>query len=250
MSMRIGSRSFAPRGWATALVVALVTGCVALGNWQLDRAREKRALIAAFEHGDTRTVPLAVEPMDRLPRYQRVMAHGRYEPAHQVLLDNMPSGAGQPGYRVLTPFRRDDGGPLLLVDRGWVPLGLDRSRLPPVQVDARPRTVTGRLDGLPAPGLRIGAARATGETGWPLVLNFPVAADLVAALGEPVERRIVLLDATEPDGFQREWRPSIGFPPERHLGYAIQWFALALAALVAFVATSLGPPTSKVDDVT
>jgi surfeit locus 1 family protein len=248
MRRRTGSRTFSPRPWAIALTVALVAGFVALGSWQLDRAREKRLLVEAFERGDARTVPLTVAPVDELPRYQSISASGRYEPARQVLLDNMPSATGQPGYHVLTPFRRADGGALLLVDRGWVPLGPDRSRLPPVAVDAGPRTVAGRLDGLPAPGIRIGQARAADATGWPLVLNFPVAADLEAALGEPVERRIVLLDASEPHGFERAWRPAVGFPPERHLGYAIQWFALALVLVVAFVATSLQPRTPTADD--
>jgi surfeit locus 1 family protein len=248
MRLRIGSRRFSPRPWALALALVLLAGFVALGTWQVERAREKRALVEAFERGDANTVPLSVAPVDQLPRYQRVSTSGRYVPERQVLLDNMPSSAGHAGYRVLTPFRRADGGPLLLVDRGWVPLGLDRSRLPEVRVDANPRTVAGRLDGLPVPGLRVGDARGSDAAGWPLVLNFPVTADIEATLGEPVENRILLLDAEAPDGFERAWRPSIGAPAERHLGYAIQWFALGLVLLVAFVATSLQPGNPGTED--
>ena len=248
MRVRVGSRWFSPRPWALALTLALLGCFVALGSWQVSRSRQKLALIAAFERGDANTVPLSIAPVDQLPRYQRVSTSGRYEPARQVLLDNMPSSTGRAGYRVLTPFRRADGGPLLLVDRGWVPLGLDRSRLPEVQVDAGPRTVTGRLDGLPVPGLRVGEARGSDAAGWPLVLNFPLAADLAAALDEPVEDRVLLLDAAAADGFERNWRPSIGAPPERHLGYAIQWFALGLVLLVAFVATSLRPGNPGTED--
>jgi surfeit locus 1 family protein len=248
MRLQAGSRRFSPRPWAVALTLALLGAFVALGTWQVERSREKQALVAAFERGDTNTVPLSVAPVDQLPRYQRVSTSGHYEPGRQVLLDNMPSSTGQAGYRVLTPFRRADGGPLLLVDRGWVPLGLDRSRLPEVPVDANPRTVAGRLDRLPVPGLRVGDARGSEAAGWPLVLNFPVTADIEAALGEPVESRILLLDAEAPDGFERRWRPSIGAPAERHLGYAIQWFALALVLLVAFVATSLRPGNPGTDD--
>lgn len=249
MRLQVGSRTFAPRLWAATLALALSACFVALGGWQVDRSREKRALIETFERGGSKTVPLTVGSVDALQRYQRVSASGVYEPARQILLDNMPSAAGQPGYRVLTPFRRaDGGGALLLVDRGWVPLGPDRGQRPRVAVDANRRTVTGRLDGLPVPGVRIGEARAAGATGWPLVLNFPVAADVEAALGEPVERRIVLLDPTEPDGFERAWRPSLGLPPERHLGYAIQWFVLALVVVVAFIATNLQPLTPGTGD--
>ena len=247
MTAPVRRRRFAPRAWAVALAVVGIGGCLALANWQLGRAREKEALIAAFDAGGGEAVPLSVAAPAELPRYQRVTVAGRYEPGRQVLLDNMPSASGQAGYRVLTPFRREDGGSLVLVDRGWVPLGADRSRRPDVAVGGEPRAVTGRLDGLPVPGLRLGEARAPDSAGWPLVLNFPVTSDLEAALGEPVEARILLLDADQPDGYERAWRPSMGFPPERHLGYAIQWLALALVVLVAFVATGLQPRNPDTD---
>ncbi|MFO1405962.1 MAG: SURF1 family protein [Steroidobacteraceae bacterium] len=243
-------RRFAPRPWAVALAVLATAGCLALAHWQLGRAREKEALIAAFDAGGGEPAPLTVGTLADRPRYQHVTVAGRYEPARQVLLDNMPSSTGQAGYRVLTPFRPEGGGPLVIVDRGWVPLGPDRTHLPAVTVADAPRSVTGRLDRLPVPGLRLGEARAPGEAGWPLVLNFPVQADLEAALGEPVEPRIVLLDADQPDGYERVWRPALGFPPERHLGYAIQWLALALVVLAAFVATALQPGHPDTDHPT
>jgi surfeit locus 1 family protein len=239
MSLRIGSRSFAPRAWAVVLTTALLATFVSLGWWQVGRAREKQAMIESFARGTETSVVLQGVAVDELPRYQHVTAEGRYDPGHQILLDNMPSSTGRPGYRVLTPLRRAEGDKVLLVDRGWVPLGPSRQQLPAVPVDTNPRTVAGRLDSLPVPGLRVGPAQVPGETGWPRVLNFPTPADVQAVLGEAVESRILLLDASNPDGYQRVWRPALGFPPERHLGYAIQWFALALVLVVIFVALSL-----------
>jgi surfeit locus 1 family protein len=241
-------RSFAPRPWAVALTVGAVAACLALGTWQIGRAREKQALIDTFDRGGNAAVPLPATAVDTLPRYQRVVTSGHFESGRQILIDNMPSRTGQAGYRVLTPFRRAGGGRVLLVDRGWVPMGVDRSQLPAVAVTEAERSIKGRLDRLPVPGLRIGPARAPDASVWPLVLNFPRTDDLEAALGEPVESRILLLDPDEPDGFERAWRPAVGFPPERHLGYAIQWFALALALLVAFVATSLKPRSPETQD--
>jgi surfeit locus 1 family protein len=43
-----------------------------------------------------------------------------------------------------------------------------------------------------------------------------------------------LLDPAEPDGYARHWAPP-GFPPIRHIGYAVQWFALAAALLVIYL---------------
>jgi surfeit locus 1 family protein len=99
--------------------------------------------------------------------------------------------------------------------------------------------VSGRLDTLPAPGVRVGDAGVAGDTGWPRVLNFPRQQDLEQTLGEKVEARIVLLDPAAPDGYERAWRPAMQFGPERHLGYAIQWFVFALVTLILFFALSL-----------
>jgi surfeit locus 1 family protein len=240
MRLRIGNRVFAPRAWAALLTAAALACFVALGWWQIGRAREKQAMIESFARGTQTSVELTGDvTVDELTRYQHVRALGHYEPSRQVLLDNMPSKDGYPGYRVLTPFVREGSPRLLLVDRGWVPLGATRDALPSVTVGADRRAVSGRLDQLPAPGLRVGEAGTPGDARWPRVLNFPRQADVEQVLGRPVESRILLLDPAAPDGFERVWRPAMEFGPERHLGYAIQWFALAIVAVVIFVALSL-----------
>jgi len=48
---------------------------------------------------------------------------------------------------------------------------------------------------------------------------------------------VLLLDAAEPDGYLRDWRAS-DFGPERHLGYAFQWFALAVTLVILYLAWS------------
>jgi surfeit locus 1 family protein len=241
MRLRIAGRVFAPRAWAVLLTAAALAAFVSLGWWQIGRGREKQALIESFARGTQTSVELVDDvTVDELPRFQHVRAVGHYDASRQVLVDNMPSQAGRPGYRVLTPFVREGATRLLLVDRGWVPLGRSRAELPRVDdVTAGRRAVSGRLDQLPAPGVRVGQAAAPGDRRWPRVMNFPLPRDLEQALGQPVESRIVLLDPAAPDGYERVWRPSLNFGPERHLGYAIQWFALAIVALVLFVALSL-----------
>jgi surfeit locus 1 family protein len=241
MRLRIAGRVFAPRAWAVLVTAAALAAFVSLGWWQIGRGREKQALVESFARGTQSSVELAGDvTVDELPRFQHVRAIGHYDPSRQLLVDNMPSQAGRPGYRVLTPFVRDGAARLLLVDRGWVPLGASRDELPRVDdVTTERRAVSGRLDQLPAPGVRVGQASAPGDRRWPRVLNFPLPGDLEQALGQPVESRIVLLDPAAPDGYERVWRPSLSYGPERHLGYAIQWFAFAIVALVLFVALSL-----------
>jgi surfeit locus 1 family protein len=242
MSASPAQRRFAPPAWAVLLTAVALAAFVSLGTWQLGRAREKRGLVAEFAAGGRDTVEANGLDLGGLPRYQRVRLRGAYDPSRQVLLDNMPSAAGRPGYRVLTPLRRADGRGWVMVDRGWVPLGASREALPDVAVDAGERELSGVLDVLPEPGLRLGPAAAPGATGWPRLLLFPTEADLESALGLELETRIVLLDADRPDGYERSWRPATGFGPERHLGYALQWFAFAAVAVVIFVALNLRRP--------
>jgi len=239
MRLRIRNRAFTPRPVSVLLTVVALAACIRLGWWQVDRGNEKQALLAQFAAGTRTTVDVAGIDLESLARYQHVRILGHYLPQQQILIDNMPSAIGSPGYRVLTPFSRADGRGLLLVDRGWVPLGASRQVMPDVAVGAGQRTVTGRLDDLPVPGVRIGEAGVAGDQRWPRVLLFPRVTDIERSLGTRVAPRIVLLDADLPDGYEREWRPAIGFGPERHFGYALQWFALAVTAVVAFVAMNL-----------
>jgi surfeit locus 1 family protein len=239
MSIRVGNRSFAPPAWSVAVTALALAAFVSLGYWQLGRAHEKQARVDAFMDLSRQTVDADGLDFSGLARYQHVRLRGAYDSTRQILLDNMPSSEGRPGYRVLTPLERADGRGWVLVDRGWVPLGASREDLPEVAVGVRQREVSGVLDVLPIPGVRVGPAAAPGSAGWPRVLLFPTEADVETALGVDVEPRIILLDAGAPDGFERLWRPALGFGPERHLGYAIQWFAFALVAAVLFIALNV-----------
>lgn len=93
------------------------------------------------------------------------------------------------------------------------------------------------MDEFPRAGIALPAAAGTD---WPRVLNFPDAATVATLLGGRVHPQLLLLDAHSPDGFLREWRPP-GFGPERHVGYAVQWFALAATTVIILLLLNLRP---------
>jgi surfeit locus 1 family protein len=216
---------------AGLLMLALL---LTLGFWQLDRAAQKRELQAAYAEASMAT-PLAVETagaIATLPRYTQVLLRGAFGSSRQGLLDAQDH-QGRSGYRVWTPFILDDGG-VVLVDRGWVPANPDRDQLPTLGVDSGARTLIGIVAPLPRAGIVLGAPESRGND-WPRRMLWPDADAVAANWGTGVPARIVLLRADQEDGFVREWTPATGMPPERHLGYAVQWFGLAAALVVIWL---------------
>ena len=237
MAIKIGSRIFAPRVFTTLLTVGLIVLLISLGRWQLRRADEKRVLFDSFAAGTDATQPVDLQTPP-VRRYQHIEAGGRYDEDRQVLIDNMVH-AERAGYFVITPFALTGGG-WVLVNRGWVPLGSSRAARPAIPVAGNTRLVRGRADHMPSPGIQMGTKAALAPP-YPVVAGFPSRLEIAQLLGESSwtsATDLVLLDPGEPDGYVRDWSAP-GFPPMRHIGYAVQWFALALTLAVIYVVTNL-----------
>ena len=210
---------------------------IALGIWQLQRADYKRMLLAEYRHATTLppaslNTALADGRLARLPRYRHVQAQGHYDASRQILLDDMQQG-DRVGYQVLTPLVLQPGGQLVLVDRGFIARVPGVKTLPDVSVATDARSVEGILGILPVPGLRLGKTVVPDD--WPKLMLYPSHQTLARLYGMQLLQPVLLLDAAQPDGFVRDWRPSIGFPPVRHDAYALQWFALALALVIIWM---------------
>lgn len=243
VSIQVGNWTFEPRLFTTLLAIGLIAMLVALGRWQLHRAAEKRVLFDSFA-----AASVAAERFDlrspKVPRYSYVEAVGNYDETRQVLIDNMVE-AGRAGYFVITPFVLQGGG-WVLVNRGWVPLGKTRADRPAIPVAANSRTIRGRADNLPSPGIHMGVPAPLAPP-YPVVAAYPTRADVAQLLKESnwaSATDLILLDASEPDGYVRNW-VAPGFPPMRHIGYAVQWFGLALALAVIYVVTNFRRTTAR-----
>jgi surfeit locus 1 family protein len=216
----------------SALTLLGVALFMLLGRWQWHRAAQAQVLQQAFLQGSGARADLSHQSAAALPRYSGAQARGRYDSAHQFLLENI-SHAGMPGYDVLTPLQLAGGG-TLIVNRGWIPLTASRQQLPDVRVPEAPDSnAYGRLDNLPVPGISLGHAPPLKAAPWPKLTSFPTMADLSAALDRPLEPRQLLLDAHAPLGYLRDWQPP-GMSPAQHISYAIQWWAFAALALVLY----------------
>jgi surfeit locus 1 family protein len=205
----------------------------------LRRAGETRALAAQFAAAaDDPALERAPDAVTDDLRFRRLHVRGTYDVATQFLLDNRIRD-GVAGYEVLTPLKLADDSRRLLVNRGWVAADADRRVLPEVAVDPRARDVSGRVERLPRPGVRLGAAAPYDkDDDGVAVVVYPTAKDLSALLGQPLLDYELLLDDAAVDGYARDWRAP-GLAPERHLAYAGQWLLLAAGAFAAAVAIAI-----------
>lgn len=210
------------------LALACALGLARMGWWQLDRAQAKQALLDGIESATH--APLVelseLEAGTSDPRFRAVRVAGEFRADRQILLDNQLRD-GQPGVRVYVPLQRPDGLPALLVDRGWLPWP-DRSHAAP---SASLPTGTQQLSGVlldpPGAGMQLGVAAATQ---WPLLLTRLDLEDIERRLGLPL-LDFVLEDRQAPRA--QSIRAQM-LPPERHRGYALQWFGLSLTVLIIY----------------
>jgi surfeit locus 1 family protein len=233
--MRLGAYRFRPSLWPSLAVLLLLPLLLALGFWQLDRAAQKRAWLADLVAASQKAaVDLnAAQPSYRELANRKVIVRGHYDPAHQVLLDNQTRDR-QAGYLVLTPLRLAGSDVAILVDRGWLAAPPDRRQLPAVAIDGTAAvTARGVADKGPSPGLKLGEAAA--ESGWPLRLQYLDYEVRQQRLRSQVLPYLVRLDPDQPQGYRRDWQPVTEMGPSTHIGYAVQWFGLALALVVIYL---------------
>ena len=218
---------------ATGVWLVFLPVFIGAGFWQLDRATQKTALEDAFRAA-TEQPPLTAAVDDAAAaddyRFRPLRLEGRFDPEHQVLLDNIVTD-GVNGYQVLTPFRT--GNRTLMVNRGWVRANPDRRVLPTVGVSAELRTVTGLINTFPAPGMRI-ATDYPADAPWPRRMLYPTQTVLAEQLDRPVAGYQLLLLPDEADGYLRNW-DTLDLGVDTHYGYAFQWFSFAAVATVFYV---------------
>jgi surfeit locus 1 family protein len=203
---------------------------IALGCWQWSRAAEKRVLEASYTAQQTQP-PIALDAnnITTLADYRRVFVQGEFDHKHTWLLDNKQR-EGRVGYEVVVPFVLDDGS-MMLVNRGWLAGSGDRQHPPLVPTDAGPQTLFGIL--VSATKHPLLNANHTGAS-WPRIIMAIDPPAMAQQLDQPLLERYLLLDEGSPGALVTNW-PVVNVSSAKHLGYAFQWFGMALALVIWFI---------------
>jgi len=194
----------------------------------LSRAQEKRTL---QEHLDLQqalpTVPLNAEKLEA--DFRRVMVQGEFDREHYWLLENQILN-GSLGYHVVMPFLTGEG--VLLVNRGWVAAGQYREQNPQFLTPNGPIQITGSLV-TPSDSPMIAQVDTQVRQWPPRLLEIDVKL-LSQQYGEPLIVKILQLDADNVAALDVAWQP-INMSPQKHVGYAVQWFGMAMALMVLWL---------------
>jgi len=200
---------------------------LSLGFWQLDRAEQKRERQQRLERiASAPPVPLTRVRAANLPDGRRLLLRGHYLRSYNWLLDNRQR-QGRVGYEVITPFELEDGA-LVLVNRGWVPADANRDERPDPSAPAGEHTLFGHLL---SPSEHPLLEEVEVAKGWPIRRVALAPEPMAGQLGKPLLARYVRLDDTSPGALVTDW-PDTESSAAKHLGYAVQWFAMALALVI------------------
>lgn len=140
---------------------------------------------------------------------------------------------GRIGYDVIIPVQFNRFEPPVLVNLGWVEAPPNRTELPelsiPEQLPIRGvvRTSFGSF--------RLGQNLEEGDN-WPMRIQQIELESVNPYLPEPALAAVIYQMEASP--FLPHYQPVV-MPPEKHRGYAIQWFLLAVAVLGVALAASL-----------
>lgn len=232
----------------TLLVLVLLPIMLRLGFWQLAREAEKEQLQAVYtERQQQPAVPLETLDASGELQYLQVLLVGEYDSAHVFLLDNKIF-QGQVGFEVIQPFTTDSG-LVVFVNRGWLAQAGDRSVLP--QVDA----IEGKVALHGSVYVPVGEQLILGDiqpgTQWPKIVQSLEIDEFAQLTGLTANTTLFPYSIRLGEGatgvLERNWSV-ISTTPEKHRGYAVQWFAMAIALILLYLHYSFRPARNKVAD--
>lgn len=235
--------------WRLALFTAVLFPClVALGFWQLDRAGEKRDLAArhaargamvALSDADLFQALAAPDAPGRAAAAladRRVLVAGTLDPDRYLLIDNRIM-EGRFGYEVVALLAATEGH--IPVNLGWIAGDPARRSLPDPELEAGYHSVSGHLH-VPQKAPFLLAEQQAPEALPAVVQAYEAAVmgnGLSGVLGASVLPAVVRIAPEDPLALRTNWT-TVNQSPEKHTGYAVQWFAMAAVLLLAFLLRS------------
>jgi len=206
------------------LIIATLALLISLGFWQLERADEKRAIEDQIANANANDVELITD-VDLLSEkeYYHVRLQGSYIKDKQFIYDNQIVDQIS-GYYVLTPFVLKGDSRAILINRGFIPWNGRRDQIADIDIGAKIAEVKVQIS-KPVKRMELKASEITQD--FPVLVQALDVDEMSAIASLDFANIVGLLGPESENGFVRKWDPYTG-SIERHIGYAIQWFLMAL----------------------
>lgn len=224
-------QQFRPSLWSTIVTIFAIALFLKLGFWQLSRAEEKDDrffLLERYAQQPPVTIPESLVKLDDY-LYRRVEVDGYFDPEQSIFLDNKIY-RGIAGYHVLTPLRPINSSIDILVNRGWVAGGNDRTVLPDIRTPDGLVHLVGIVVLPSSRTLSLSNDNFAGSVWQNLDLD-----SYQNKTGLTLQPLLLLQqNDVSDDGLIRQWEtPDSG--SSRNTGYAFQWFSFAAMALIIYI---------------
>ena len=225
---------FRARLWLTLATIVVIITMISLGNWQISRAQEKEERheqIGRLSEQPAVSISNDLVSIEDF-KFKQVEARGTFITSHTIYLDNKMY-KGTAGYHIVMPLKLAESSMHVLVNRGWVPAGRDRSILPIVTTPTDTVIVTGRAVSVPTKVFALSDEIVAGQV-WPN-LQLERVQQVTGLDLQPV---MILQQDEWSDGLVRQWdRPDSGASVSWN--YAAQWYGMATIVMIIYLVLSV-----------
>jgi len=226
-----------------SLIFVFIIICIGLGFWQLSRAEYKQDLLDTFHKNSQKSInETALRELNLPSAFQKVKIKGHFDNQHIILIDNK-THQGIPGFHVIIPFI-SSADHHYLVNVGWYEGNADRNQIPIIPSINGDHTIEGFVVWPQKPMI---LKTITPLKTWPLLLQWPDIALIKQYTQMNFPDYIIWLPSDQQIGFVKDWSIEV-MQPERHIAYAVQWFAMAAILLICGIIILIKTFFEKGDD--
>ena len=199
---------------------------ISLGIWQIERANEKKLIIANYDKLLV-SAPIALQKNQMLNNWQPIETTGTYEDT--IVYEDNAINNGKAGFKVYHLFRNDDG-TFIFIHRGFIERNLIKNNLPEVEIPTEKKSIYGttlfKQNNTFVKNIEESDSRIIQEFNPSLLIDkYPMLKD------KYLHPFLFNLDIRDVNKYQPIEKP-VNMTASKHIGYAIQWFGLCAALII------------------
>ncbi len=199
---------------------------ISLGMWQIERANEKKLIIANYDKLLV-SAPIALQKNQMLNNWQPIETTGTYEDT--IVYEDNAINNGKAGFKVYHLFRNDDG-TFIFIHRGFIERNLIKNNLPEVEIPTEKKSIYGttlfKQNNTFVKNIEESDSRIIQEFNASLLIDkYPMLKD------KYLHPFLFNLDIRDVNKYQPIEKP-VNMTASKHIGYAIQWFGLCAALII------------------